>query len=380
MLAISLFFICYTLLINQIILTGYIVRVPHFSKTAMISGYLVMPFLFVYIRNTFYPGKLWNKKDWWLLAPVIFYIIDLLPFFLLSGQEKAKILPSIFTNAHIRMRIDEGWITPFWVHYVLMYGMAAMLWVITIKMIVQNHRMEGDTISRTNKPLFGMIIMLAISYAIMTFPGLFGAVLGTEWFNQYFIAFSLAIPLLGVAIFLAFSPQVLYGFVYKPSYLIAAAETRPKEEPKKVLVSGNNQSVELPVNEPSTIQKQADEDRWEMEIIYARIDQYMNEKKPFLIKSLSIHDLSLETEVPVYTISKVINSLKGLNFNKWLNQYRISYFIKLYQIPGNHQLTLEALAQKAGFVSRVTFIKNFKDEMNETPSHFIKSRFKKELI
>ena len=380
MLALSLFCICYSLLINQFIYTGYIVEVPHFSRTAIIAANLIFPFLYVYIRNSFYPGKLWRKKDWWLLAPAVFYIIDLFPFFILSGHEKAKMLPSIFRDNHTRWRIDQGWISPYWLHFVLGYGMTFFLWVVIIKMILQNQRMEGERISKTNKPLFSMIVMLAALYFFISFPGLIGALFDVGWFNVYFIAFSLSITLLGVSIFLVFSPQVLYGFVYHPAPLITEAETQKAQVPDIDLVKDNREIGKIYSDENAPIQHRVDDDSLPMESIFFQIDQFMNEKKPFLKQSLSIHELSAEIGVPVYTLSRIINTVKGINYNKWLNQYRIAYFIELYQKTDNQQLTLEALAQKTGFISRVTFIKSFKNEMNLTPSQYIKTHFKKELV
>ena len=379
MLALSLGCICYTLLINHLMFTGYLVKVPHLSRTAMISGYLIFPSLYVYVRNSFYPGKLWRKKDWWLLVPSIFHIIDLFPFFILSGKEKAKMLPSIISHNQIRWRIDQGWISPYWFHFTLLYSLAAIIWVVIVKMILRNQQMEGERISKTNKPLFGMIVMLTASYFVISFPGLFGALFNVGWFNVYFMAFSLSITLIGVAIFLAFSPQVLYGFVYHPALSITEAQTQESQVPDLGLAKANQEIRMIYSAENAPIQNLVDDENLQMEAILPQIDQFMNEKKPFLKQSLSIHELSVEIEIPVYTLSKIINSVKGINYNKWLNQYRIAYFIELYQHTDNQQLTLEALAQKTGFVSRVTFIKCFKKEMNVTPSQYIKTHFKKDL-
>ena len=68
-----------------------------------------------------------------------------------------------------------------------------------------------------------------------------------------------------------------------------------------------------------------------------------------------------------------------MNYSRWLNKYRIAHFIELYQSVENQHYTLESLAQKSGFVSRVTFIKTFKKEMDLTPTQYIKAHFKKDL-
>jgi AraC-like DNA-binding protein len=382
MLALSLFFVCYSLLINHFIFTGYLVEVPHLARTAVLAGNLIFPFLYVYIRNSFYPGKLWKKIDWWLLAPSIFYIVDLFPFFILSGEEKAKMIPAIFGNIQSRWRMDQGqgWLCPFWLHFFILYGMGTFFWVIIVKMILRNQQMEGDRISKTNKPLFNMLVMLTASYFILTVPGLVGTLLNVWWFNSYFMAFSISIPLFVVAIFLAFSPQILYGFVYRQAPLQTDPQQQQTPLPENALLEVKQEMGKIFADTIAPIKHYDAAEKLEMEALFLKIDQFMHENRPFTKQSLSIHELSAEIGIPVYSLSKVINMVKGVNFNKWLNQYRIAYFILLYQNPDNQQLTLEALAQKAGFISRITFIKNFKQEMGDTPAQYIKTYFKKDLV
>lgn len=380
MLALSLACVWYILLMNQFNISGYILEIPHFSRTAILTGFFVLPLLFVYIRNTFYPGKIWRRKDWWFLIPPIFYIIDLFPYYMLSGERKAKLMAPIFKDASMRMAVNEGWLTPNWVHYLLLYSLSFYLWIVIIRMIFRNLHMEGKKISATNKPLFLMLVMLAVSYGFMIIPGFVGAIFSVEWFNMNFITISLALPFLGVAIFLAFSPNVLYGFI-TPSFTVMAATISQKPStPLNVAeenISPPKEKTNLPSeNDPENQTGMSDK---LFDSIYTKLQTYMEENKPFLKQSLSIHDLSAELQIPVYSLSKVINQKKGVNFNKWINGFRVSHFLFLYQIQENQQLTLEALAQKAGFLSRVTFIKNFKNEMNDTPTHYIKTHFKKDI-
>src|SRR5689334_23606671 len=87
-LAISLFFVWYTLLVVMLTITRQILEFPWLHRTGMITAYLAFPFLYIYSRNTFYPGRFWKKTDWLLLIPTVFYIIDFLPFFLMPTDQK----------------------------------------------------------------------------------------------------------------------------------------------------------------------------------------------------------------------------------------------------------------------------------------------------
>lgn len=380
MLALSLACVWYILLMNQFNITGFILQIPHFSRTAILAGFLALPLLYVYTRNTFYPGKICKRKDWWFLIPPAFYIIDLAPYFVLSAESKAKLMEPVFKDASMRMAVNEGWLAPNWVHYSVLYSVAFYLWIGIIRIIIRNQHMEGEKISVTNKPLYLMLVMLSIAFSIMIVPGLIGAIFRVEWFNMNFIAFSLALPFLGVAIFLAFSPRVLYGFI-TPQYIIDPNKFQdipittysvPEDKISTAKKITTPQSTEEKENQSGLSDRQLDS-------IYEKLNAYMEENRPFLKQSLSIHDLSEELRLPVYALSKVINQKTGANFNKWINSFRVKYFLMLYQNQEYQQLTLEALAQKAGFLSRVTFIKNFKSEMNDTPTQYIKTHFKKDF-
>jgi AraC-like DNA-binding protein len=60
-----------------------------------------------------------------------------------------------------------------------------------------------------------------------------------------------------------------------------------------------------------------------------------------------------------------------MNFANWVNRFRIEYFIGL--APSHPQLTLEALSNKAGFISRSAFINAFKKEKGVTPREYFRS-------
>ena len=79
-LGLSIFFVWYSLLILWLNTTGLILDYAFLERTGLIAAYLAFPFLFIYSRNTFYPGKLWRLSDWLLMVPAIIYIIDLMPF------------------------------------------------------------------------------------------------------------------------------------------------------------------------------------------------------------------------------------------------------------------------------------------------------------
>ena len=72
-----------------------------------------------------------------------------------------------------------------------------------------------------------------------------------------------------------------------------------------------------------------------------------------------------------HKLSQVINENLCMNFNDYLNKYRIDYAIKLLSSPEQHKFTTEAIALKAGFNSRSPFYNAFKKQTGLTPRQFI---------
>ncbi|HEY1872277.1 MAG TPA: AraC family transcriptional regulator, partial [Chitinophagaceae bacterium] len=97
----------------------------------------------------------------------------------------------------------------------------------------------------------------------------------------------------------------------------------------------------------------------------------MEKEKPFRKQGFTIQDLSNQTGIPVYQLSPMINRHFKMNFTSWINHYRVEYFVE--HAVENQQMTLEALAQDAGFTSRSAFISAFKKEKGITPRDYLKT-------
>src|SRR5262252_6458871 len=126
-LGLSIFFVWYSLLILWLNDTGLILRYAYLDRTGLITAYLAFPFLLIYSRNTFYPGRLWRVTDWILLIPAITYIIDFMPFFLLSAERKNAIWRENLRDPQRMFLAREGWLGSSGFHFVFIY-----IWMVLI--------------------------------------------------------------------------------------------------------------------------------------------------------------------------------------------------------------------------------------------------------
>lgn len=357
-LALSLLCIWYGILATRLILSRQIFDYPALIRTGNIGGYLIYPFLYIFIRNTFYPGRIWRTSDFLLLLPASIFVIDMLPFYFSPAEEKIAIFRESLSSLQKLQSFSEGWMKLKGFHFILRYVFSFVLLVLIIVMIYRNRdNMAWQRGSQVNRPYYFMVF-LTVFYAPSLFPGIFGAILHAEWFDLEFLVDSLTIAMIGAIVFLIFSPEVLYGYLKAAKWVSLAP--RSSEEST------------VDPEEISKLAKKEIENPLQIEMVMAKIDAYIQEHKPFLQHRFSIRDLSKELSIPVYQISYVINHKYDKHFSNWLNHYRIEYFIGLARSDQHKNVTLEALAKDAGFSNRITFINAFKREKGMSPGLFLK--------
>jgi len=102
------------------------------------------------------------------------------------------------------------------------------------------------------------------------------------------------------------------------------------------------------------------------------VRKHLDEKKSFLQHGYTLKMFSEETGVPVHYLSGFINKYYKMNFNEFINEYRVIHSIdKLLKKEWMYK-KLEAIASEAGFNNRNTFISAFKKVTGLKPSEFLK--------
>ena len=109
-----------------------------------------------------------------------------------------------------------------------------------------------------------------------------------------------------------------------------------------------------------------------IEDIATRLQHFMEDQRPYLKFGYSIRDLATDIHVPAYQLSAYLNRQVGLNFNDFLNQFRVRYCEDLIKNGMDYQLNLKGLAFKCGFSNRNTLTTAFKKFTGFTPSCYSK--------
>jgi AraC-like DNA-binding protein len=102
------------------------------------------------------------------------------------------------------------------------------------------------------------------------------------------------------------------------------------------------------------------------------VRKHLEEKKSFLQHGYTLKRFSDETHIPVHYLSGFINKYYKMNFNDFINEYRVIFSIdKLLKKEWMYK-KLETIANESGFNNRNTFISAFKKVTGVLPSEFLK--------
>lgn len=107
---------------------------------------------------------------------------------------------------------------------------------------------------------------------------------------------------------------------------------------------------------------------------FTRIDKYIRTNRAYTDPQLTISDLSKLLNTSERSLSRIINSGSGLHFNGYINQYRVERAKQLLQDDAFDHYTMEGIANEAGFNSKATFYKAFKQYSDLSPANFRKQR------
>ncbi|WP_422081013.1 helix-turn-helix domain-containing protein [Ulvibacterium sp.] len=111
----------------------------------------------------------------------------------------------------------------------------------------------------------------------------------------------------------------------------------------------------------------------ELNSITDRLESLMRVEKIYLNEKLSLNEVAQNLEVNPKYLSMILNNSIGKSFYEYVNTFRIEEVKNLMVDPVNSNITIEAIANKAGFNSKSSFNTMFKKVTGMTPKEFMRS-------
>ncbi|NYJ26046.1 helix-turn-helix domain-containing protein [Allomuricauda sp. ARW1Y1] len=105
---------------------------------------------------------------------------------------------------------------------------------------------------------------------------------------------------------------------------------------------------------------------------FRTLEAFIEDSQYYTHQDISLKKISEQLDTNSNTISRLINSETGNNFNDYINQKRIALAqVRLFH-PEFQQLTVEAIGESVGFRSKSAFYSAFKKHTGQSPSAYMR--------
>ncbi|MCC6411408.1 MAG: helix-turn-helix transcriptional regulator [Saprospiraceae bacterium] len=344
---------------NLIQHTGVVVDLPFMYRIFKPLHYLAFVLLYLYVRSVFYGEQGFRPFDALHLIPTLVHILDFIPFYFMDKEAKLRLVLASLENPDNVYLNAQGWI-PIQVHHILIPIAIIFYLVLSVRLLFLASGKKTTMVFRQNKLVMTWIFLLVVISNVLF---LFWQLLFLFWdhnpdvniflFQTVLVGFELII----ISTILMFYPNILYGFRGQMPIVLPD------------VVPSDNATITSKSEEHGFI---LSEDR--RNAYLQTLSQEMERNNPFLDPNLTLADLATSTGISPIYLSAIINQEFGMNFRDYINRRRIACFKQLMTNPESRQYTLEAMARKSGFASRVTFSRAFQKFEGCTPTEYLRNQ------
>ena len=314
---------------------------PHLIAVSFPFVFLVGPLLLFYV-NALTGGNGINVKNIFLsAAPFFLSIIYLLPFYILSSNEKLEFYDLIRNTG---LPDDFIFLWGFGCIHAAIYSFLVFR---IIKSYQQKIKNENSEISRINlawlKNLASGFSFVWTVYLFFFLIFTFGIATDPFGISDYFFGFVLSVLVYSIGYKGWKQPEIFHGL---------AVEKEKLNETKKYAKSGLT------------------EDKSSEYLIHLK--NFMENKKPHRNPEITLKELADSLGMHPNHISQIINEKLNQNFYDFINNYRIKEAERL--LTSGSDLNILEIAFESGFKSKSTFNTAFKKHTGLTPTEYKKKK------
>ena len=275
-------------------------------------------------------GKKFEYKDLQHYIPGVVYIMAVLFVFILPSDQ---VIGERSQSGELQRTIT------------LFMGTALVFnityWVMSLRLFYAFQKQLKDEFSYSIKSQFFLSFLVAIGLCLLTwvtvyFISIFGDQMAERTARQFIW--------MGITFIILF---IAYYSIREPQLFKLSAFIQPKKYAQSKLSLIDLDSLKI------------------------RLEELMEAKKPYLNGKLLKAELAEMLGVSNPEMARLLNEKVGMNFFEYVNYYRIKEFVSLAKTDKAKHLTFFALAQEAGFNSKTTFNKSFKNLMGSSPKEYL---------
>jgi AraC-like DNA-binding protein len=194
-----------------------------------------------------------------------------------------------------------------------------------------------------------------------------------DWL-EYIIFIVLLMSGVSVLYYILFNPLHLNVFINSAYLIVIFSIAYNSLKQKEIFPWNEKQRNEIIlIDENSLDMKRKIVSDEELIPLKSRINQIMQQEKPYLDCDLNLVKLSEMLNITPHQLSYVINSGFNENFFQYINKFRVEKAKELLAKNDMNNLTIVGIAFESGFNSKTSFNTTFKKITEQTPSEYKKS-------
>ncbi|MEL6143406.1 MAG: AraC family transcriptional regulator, partial [Bacteroidota bacterium] len=224
-----------------------------------------------------------------------------------------------------------------------------------------------------NRYLLVFLLILVFRVALILFFPQWGEFGSKWWYYLLFSGLSYYIALAGYTNFIeAVVPFKLQPFgneaILDPGPVVANPMPSPVTSSPRIMKEDETSDDSSLQNTPSS------EVTEELKL---QLQQLMEGQNLYQNPLLSLTDVATELNVTSKAVSLLVNQGFGMNFNDFINHYRVRAIKQRFEEGEHQQRTILSIALDCGFNSKTTFNRVFKKLTGQTPVKYISQLAKK---
>jgi AraC-like DNA-binding protein len=321
---------------------------------------LLPPVLYFYCKTLFDKSFVFRKKDWLHFVPAILYLL----YALVIVITDKLVLGYPYFYADEKDKDFAYWYQLAGFISLLFYLIRSLQLYSTYKYLTYNTVSNADSLTFKWAQRFLLAFLL-----LLCMRGLF-FILNPEWASfgrkfWYYIVFSILFYYISISGYINSIRSITSFMDWSGKTALPEADNSNQQE---VVAEQNGQP------QPEEKQLLPDIDLWK-----EKIEALLVTGKMYENPELSIADVSQQLATHTKKISQVINQGFNMNFNDFVNHYRVRAVIKKME-EGEHSLqTLLGIAFECGFNSKSTFNRAFKRHTSLSPNDYIQKNVNKQV-
>lgn len=324
--------------------------------------YFIGPVIFFYVQSLLNPSFRFGRKEWLHLLPGILYLL----FSMVMLVTDKMILKKYFFLASGTDPDFDNWYQ--------LTGYLSMLtyFILSLRYYQLYKKLIVQLVSYAELVMYRWVRNFLMAFLIMLFVRLIFFILGeflNLWYGDlwwYFMFFALIFYYIAITGY-ANSVETKMPFranlvSYRPILLLEQKGTGIDES----VYTEDASIIDITTDSKENTQQAGLVSQWK-----PRLEKLMQEEKSYRDPEFSLTQLAKALQTNPSLLSMVINKGFGMNFNDWVNHYRLEEIKALFEKGEHKRQTLLSIAFECGFNSKATFNRAFKKATGFTPREWL---------